>query len=87
MEVYGLSVDDVQAQAKFVKEQELNFPLLSDPDGSAADKLDVMSKRGFTNRVTFVIDPKGVLRSIQTKVNVRAHGQDLVELVRDLQSE
>ena len=87
MEVYGLSVDDVQSQAKFVKEQELNFGLLSDPDGSAAQKLDVLSKRGYTNRVTFVIDPKGILRSIQEKVDVRAHGQDLVELIRDLQAD
>lgn len=82
-----MSVDDVQAQAMFVKQQELNFGLLSDPDGSAARKLDVLSKAGYTNRVTFVIDPQGVLRAIQEKVDVRAHGKDLVELIRVLQAD
>lgn len=87
MTVVGLSVDDVSTQARFAKEQKLNFKLLSDPDGGAALKYDVLSRRGFTNRVTFVVDPKGVLRHISDKVNVRSHGMDLVELVERLQSE
>ena len=37
-----MSLDDVASQARFVKEQSLNFPLLSDPDGSAAGRLGVL---------------------------------------------
>ncbi len=84
-ELYGLSTDDVVSQAKFVKAQELNFPLLSDPDGSFARKYGVLWRGSLTRRVTFVIDPKGVLRAIDTEVDVKRHGRDLVELLRKLQ--
>lgn len=32
-----------------------------------------------------MVDKKGKLRAIDTKVNVREHGLDLVDLVRELQ--
>lgn len=83
----GISTDDVQKQAQFAEEQELNFELLSDPDGSAATKYHALSRRGWANRVTYIIDPEGVLRHIDNSVNVRSHGEDLVELVRRLQEE
>lgn len=87
-QVYGLSLDDVNSQAKFHEAQELNFPLLSDPDGSVAGKYDAaMGGRPFAKRITFVIDDEGVLRHIDTKVNVKSHGGDLVELVSRLQAE
>ena len=81
--VYGISMDDVASQAKFAKMQKLNFSLLSDPDGSVATKYGVGGRR-FPRRNTFVIDEKGVLRHISKKVNVRAHGKDLAELIQKL---
>ena len=85
--VYALSLDDVDAQAAFVKAQELNFTLLSDPDGSAAEKYGVLAgKRRFTRRVTFVIDNEGVLRHIDERVKVDSHGADLAAVIRNLQS-
>ncbi len=84
--VFGISLDSVKKQAEFHEKQELNFPLLSDPDGSAAAKYGVLPKGGsYAKRVTFVIDPKGVLRAIDDKVNVQSHGEDLIELVETLQ--
>lgn len=86
MDVYGLSLDDVAAMAMFAKREELNFQLLSDPDGSAAAKFDVLpAKARFTKRVTFVIDDKGVLRHVDEAVKVKHHGEDLVALLRKLQ--
>ncbi len=73
------------AQAEFAKQQELNFRLLSDPDGSAAAKYDVLpAKARFTKRVTFVIDDKGVLRHVDEAVKVKTHGEDVVALVKKL---
>ena len=84
----GMSLDAVKDQAKFHKEQELNFKLLSDPDGSAADKLGaIASGARWTNRVTFVIDPEGVLRYRDDEVNVNSHGMDLAEILVQLQEE
>lgn len=73
------------SQARFHEQQELNFSLLSDPDGSAARRYQVFMDRGFARRVTFVVDTKGTLRAIVPEVDVNSHGTDLVDLVRELQ--
>ena len=86
VEVYALSLDDVKAMESFSEDQELNFSLLSDPDGSVARKYAVLGGRGFANRVTFVLDDEGVLRHRVDKVNVRSHGTDLVAIIEKLQN-
>jgi peroxiredoxin Q/BCP len=86
VDVYGVSFDSVVEQAQFAKEQELTFPLLSDPDGSAALKYGVHAG-GFARRVTFIIDEKGNLRHVDTGVQVATHGDDLIERVYELQTE
>ena len=85
--MYGASLDDVQDLAAFAKAQNLNFQLLSDPDGSATAKYGVDTGRGFAKRVTFVIDPKGILRYVDEGVNVDSHGKDIIETVARLQLE
>ena len=88
VQVYGASLDSVEDQAKFHSEQELNFPLLSDPDGSAAAKLGAIRPgAGWTNRVTFVYDEKGVLRYRDDQVSVSSHGEDVAEIVLRLREE
>ncbi|MGE3174824.1 MAG: peroxiredoxin [Planctomycetota bacterium] len=83
--VYGISLDDVQSVAAFVKAQELSFPLLSDPDGSVARKFGVlMEGRPFARRVTFVIDGQGTVRLVDEDVDVTNHGSQLVERIRAL---
>jgi peroxiredoxin Q/BCP len=83
VQVIGMSLDDVASQAKFAKAQSLNFPLLSDPDGSAAGRLGVLMKdKPYTNRYTIVLDDKGVVRLVDTEVKVGSHGKDLVEAIK-----
>lgn len=85
MKVYGISFDDVASQAAFRKAQKLQYQLLSDPDGSVAQKYGVaMRGRPYARRVTFVIDEKGVLRHVTKKVDVQNHGDDLVQLIEKL---
>lgn len=85
--VFGVSLDDVSSQAEFVKQQELNFPLLSDPDGSLAARLDVMyADKPYTKRITLIIDPRGVIRSRDESVDVKAHGTDVVERLKALKA-
>lgn len=84
--VVGLSLDSVADQARFHEEQELNFPLLSDPDGSAAAKYGALAGDApFANRITYVLDPEGVLRAVDDRVQVDSHGTDLALLVAELQ--
>ena len=83
MKVLGCSLDDVASQARFAEEQGLSYDLLSDPDGSAAAKYDVL-KGHFAKRITFVIDETGVVRHIEKKVLAVSHGTDVVEIVKRL---
>ena len=86
--VVALSLDDVVSQKKFAQEQHLDFPLLSDPDGSATAKFGaLMDGKPYANRVTFVVDGKGVVRAVDRAVKVDSHGQDLAAAVRKLQAE
>lgn len=87
-DVYGISLDSVKDQAQFAEQQHLNFPLLSDPDASAATKYGVLDPTGqFTKRVTFVIDDRGVLRHVLDKVSVQTHGADLAALIDKLKQQ
>jgi len=86
--IFGVSRDSVEELAKFVEQENLNFALLSDPDGSVTKKYEVdMEGRPFAKRVTLVLDPKGVIRAREESVKVDAHGQDIVALVKRLRDE
>lgn len=85
LEVYGVSLDDVASLGKFAEDQALTFPLLSDPDASVAKRYGVLAPGGaYAKRVTFVIDPKGILRAVDDAVSVRTHGTDLADRVVEL---
>ena len=78
----------MKSLAKFAEDQKLGFELLSDPDGSAVEKYGTPYEgRPFSKRVTFVIDPEGLLRHIDEGVKVDSHGADLVKLLQRLQAQ
>jgi peroxiredoxin Q/BCP len=86
--VVALSLDDVASQKAFVTAEKLSFPLLCDPDGSATAKFGaLMTGKPYANRVTFLVDPKGVVRAIDRSVKVDSHGQDIVAALKKLQGE
>ncbi len=84
--ILGVSVDTAKTQKEFCEQQKLPFNLLADEEGKLAKLFGVFNpERNLARRVTFVIDPKGVVRVIDEKVNVKTHGQDLVKLLQELQ--
>ncbi len=85
MRVFGISLDDVASQKQFHEAQKLNYPLLSDPDGSVAAKFGALPPGAkWTQRVTFVVDPEGVVRHVDRGVAVATHGADLLAVVSRL---
>ena len=85
MRTLDISLDDVAAQKAFHTAQTLNFPLLSDPDGSVARRYGVLPEGAkWTQRVTFLVDPKGVVRYTDRKVSVGTHGPDMLKVVDGL---
>lgn len=86
MSVLVASLDDVVSQKAFAEAQDLELPVLSDPDGSVARKYGALTGMGmYASRVTFVIDPEGVVRHVDGEVRVKSHGTDLVAVVEGLQ--
>ncbi len=86
--VVALSLDDVVSQKDFANAEKLNFPLLSDPDGGATAKFgSMMTGKPYANRVTFIVDPKGVVRAVDHGVTVDSHGADLVAVLKKLQAD
>jgi len=68
-QVLGISVDSLFVLDKFKKEQNLNFPLLSDFNKTAATAFDVLYEtfpafemQGVSKRAAFVIDKEGVIQ-------------------------
>lgn len=74
-------------QKQFHEQQKLNFPLLSDPDGSVARRFNALADgKPYTQRVTFVVDPTGVVKHVDRGVQVATHGADLTAVVKKLQA-
>ena len=63
-----ISVDSVPCHIAWAKSLGgLSFPLMSDfwPHGEVARNYGVMGNKGFTERVVFLIDKRGIIRWIQ----------------------
>ena len=68
-QVLGISVDSLYVLNKYKKEQNLNFPLLSDFNKDASKAFDVLYEtypsfemQGVSKRAVFVIDKEGVVQ-------------------------
>ena len=74
--VYGISVDTSFSLAAFKKEQNLNFPLLSDFNKEVIQAYgvfnpDMIGLKGIAKRATFVIDKDGVVRHAEVLEDAR----------------
>ncbi len=73
--VYGISVDSLFTQDKFKKEQNLNFPLLSDFNKVVSKAYDTIYDHwfndmdGVSKRSAFVIDKEGIVRYAEVLEN------------------
>lgn len=76
--IVGISYSDVSAMQRFIKEQALPIEMLSDTDKSVAKKFGAY---GFfaPARVTFVIDGKGVIRAVISKISAKSHAQQVID--------
>jgi peroxiredoxin Q/BCP len=65
-EIFGISTDSVESHKEFAENHHLSFYLLSDPEKEVRELFGV-KKNLFglmQGRVTFIIDKKGIVRSI-----------------------
>lgn len=89
--VLGVSVDPVKKHAKFVKKYDLPFTLLADEEKTVVNLYGVWGKKKFmgreymgTNRVSFLIDPKGKLIKIYDPVKPAEHVEEVLSDMKSL---
>jgi thioredoxin-dependent peroxiredoxin len=86
--VLGVSPDSTASHAKFAKKYDLTFPLLADPDHAVAEKYGVWVEKSMygrkymgIERTTFLIDAKGKIADIWSKVKVPGHVDAVLEAI------
>lgn len=80
--VLGVSADPVTSHQKFTNKFNLPFPLLADTEGQIIQAYGVAkegSDRLTASRVTFVIDPEGMITQVYTKIDTANHAQDILK--------
>lgn len=78
----GASNDTVALQQKFTDKEKLPYPLLADTEKKVATAYGAQGK-SVPNRYTFVIDKKGVLRKVYTKVTPAKHPQEVLDYIKE----
>jgi peroxiredoxin Q/BCP len=78
--VYGVSLDSPESHRRFREKYNLNFPLLTDEGGRAADALGVLRENGKSaNRVTFLLDTDGRIARVYPEVSPETHADEILE--------
>ncbi|RMF30381.1 MAG: peroxiredoxin [Candidatus Nitrosothermus koennekii] len=80
--VIGISTDSLESHKKFAEKYKLNFPLVADEDKKISELYGVLNERGRAKRVTFIIDENGIIQHIFTKVNVKAHTDEILQVIK-----
>ena len=83
--VLGVSVDSVKKHANFVAKYDLPFTLLADEEQKMVNDYGVWGLKKFmgreymgTNRMTFIVDPKGKIAKVYPKVKAATHGEEVL---------
>jgi peroxiredoxin Q/BCP len=80
IQVYGVSLDSPESHRRFREKYNLNFPLLTDEGGRAAEALGVLREgREKANRVTFLLDADGRIARVYPEVSPETHADEILE--------
>ena len=77
--VYGVSLDSPESHRRFREKYNLNFPLLTDEGGRAADAGVLRESGKSANRVTFLLDPDGRIARVYPRSPRYAHADEILE--------
>jgi thioredoxin-dependent peroxiredoxin len=89
--IIGVSRDSVKSHDNFKAKYQLPFELLSDADEALCQLFDVIKMKTLygkqvrgIERSSFLISPDGVLLQAWHKVNVKKHGEELLQTLMNL---
>ena len=84
VQIFGVSSDSVSSHRKFKEKYNLQYSLLSDEGGLLAKALKLKKDFGFLRaRVTFVIDPEGIIVFAHTsQLGVTGHVKRALKVIK-----
>lgn len=89
--ILGVSADPVKAQDKFRDKYALAFPLISDETHQMLEAYGVWGEKSMygktffgVQRVTYLIDRKGIVAQVWPKVKVEGHAEEVLAAARAL---
>lgn len=84
-EVLGVSPDSEKSHTGFISKYSLPFPLIADADKTVAQAYGVWGEKKMCGRAyfgiirsTFLIDEKGVIEDVISKVDVKNAGEQIL---------
>jgi thioredoxin-dependent peroxiredoxin len=88
--ILGASFDTPQENLDFATAQKFDYPLLSDADQHIGEAYDVVRDSGdqyaqFAKRLSFLIDPEGIVRRTYVVTDVAGHAAMVLEDLESLQ--
>ena len=85
IEVLGVSLDSEKSHQKFAKKYDLPFRLLADTDRAISEAYGTYGEKKFmgrtymgNHRMTFLIDEKGKIKKVFSKVKPEEHAEDVL---------
>jgi len=85
-DLLGVSADSAKRQQNFIDKYDLPFPLLADVDKTVINAYKVWGPKKFMgreyegiHRTTFIIDEKGIIEEVITKVKTKEHSAQLLK--------
>jgi len=83
--VVGVSTNSVASHQRFATNQELDYPLIADTDGTVARSYGVLRAGGrLAARATFLIDRDGRIGHVWPKVRITGHAEDVLAKAADV---
>ena len=83
-----ISVDKLEDNTAFAKQENADFPILADPTQKTANEYGVLNDYGklgkLANRWTFYIGPDGKIRAIDKAVKPASSGEALIAELKEL---
>ena len=86
IELFGVSLDSEKSHQKFINKFSLPFRLLADTDRKLSESFGTYGEKKFmgrtymgNNRMTFLIDEKGKIKKIFSKVKPPGHAAEVLE--------
>ena len=84
--ILGVSVDKVDSHKEFCTKEGLTFHLLADPEHKVVDQYGSLGHFGdmtIAMRNTFLIDPKGKIVKVWTKVDPSVHSAEVLAAIQE----